>query len=115
MSNHGTVLYGTPHELEVTFAKKIQEHFPSIEMLRYTNSGTEATLFCLRLAYAYTGKYKIAKFEGHYHGGYNQVLISVNPKVSEAGDIHQPTPLAESKGLEPYQMENTIEIGRAHV
>ncbi len=108
LEDNGTLLYGTPHELECRFAQKIKELYPSIELLRYTNSGTEATLFTLRMAYAYTGKYKIGKFEGHYHGGYNQVLVSVNPDIASAGDIHNPTPLPESKGLEPYQLENTI-------
>lgn len=107
-NEHFTMLYGTPHTLEAEFAEKIKEYYPSIELLRYTNSGTEATLFSIRLAFAYTRKYKIAKFEGHYHGGYNQVLVSVNPNVSEAGDIHHPTPLPESAGLEPGQLENTI-------
>lgn len=64
---NGAHLYGTPHELEYLFAEKIKEHMPSIEMLRYTNSGTEATLLAIRMAYAYTGKYKLGKFEGHYH------------------------------------------------
>ncbi|ONI37934.1 glutamate-1-semialdehyde 2,1-aminomutase [Candidatus Epulonipiscium fishelsonii] len=102
------ILYGTPSEVEYEFAKKIQQFYPSIEMLRYTNSGTEATLLSLRLAYAFTNKFKIGKFEGHYHGGYNQVLISVNPPVSEAGDIKSPKAIPETKGLEPYQTENTI-------
>lgn len=104
----GTILYGTPHKLEYEFAKEIIKHYPSIEMLRYTNSGTEATLLCLRLAYAYTGKYKIGKIEGHYHGGFNQVLLSVNPGINECGDLNHPNPVPESKGLEPYQSENTI-------
>ncbi|HIS48350.1 MAG TPA: aspartate aminotransferase family protein [Candidatus Scybalocola faecigallinarum] len=101
----GSILYGTPHALEAEMAKKLQEHFPSLEMIRYTNSGTEATLFSLRLAYAFTGKYKIGKFEGHYHGGYNQVLLSVN---SAKGDVRRPEPIPESCGLEPFQKENTI-------
>ncbi|MFU0831338.1 MAG: Glutamate-1-semialdehyde 2,1-aminomutase [Oscillospiraceae bacterium] len=108
LQENQAILYGTPHELEVKFAKKIQELYPSIEMLRYTNSGTEATLFALRLAYAYTKKYKIGKFEGHYHGGYNQVLVSVNPPLEEAGDVKSPNSVPESLGLEPYQLENTI-------
>ena len=108
LEDQGAILYGTPHELELTMARKVQELYPSMEMLRYTNSGTEATLFALRLAYAYTGKYKIGKFEGHYHGGYNQVLISVNPPLSEAGDVRRPDPVPESCGLEPSQMEHTI-------
>lgn len=108
LKEHSSLLYGTPHVLEAEFAEKIKEYYPSIELLRYTNSGTEATLFTIRLAYAYTHKYKIAKFEGHYHGGYNQVLVSVNPQISEAGDIHHPTALPESAGLEPEQLKNTI-------
>lgn len=108
LTNDGTSLFGTPHRLEVEMAKKIQTYYPSIEMVRYTNSGTEATLLAIRMAYAYTGKYKIAKFEGHYHGGYNQVLLSVNPPVAEAGPVHEPKAIAESKGIEPYQIENTI-------
>ncbi len=107
-AKHGTMLYGTPHELEDIFAKKIKEHFPSIEMLRYTNSGTEATLLCIRTAFAYTGKYKLAKFEGHYHGGYNEVLVSVNPDVSKAGDSTHPTPLPESKGISDRMLDDTI-------
>lgn len=107
-AKHGTMLYGTPHELEDIFAKKIKKHFPSIEMLRYTNSGTEATLLCIRTAFAYTGKYKLAKFEGHYHGGYNEVLVSVNPDVSKAGDPTHPTPLPESKGISDRLLDDTI-------
>lgn len=108
LKNSGTCLFGTPHHFEIEMAKKIQQCYPSMEMIRYTNSGTEATLLAIRMAYAYTGKYKLAKFEGHYHGGYNQVLLSVNPPVSEAGPIHNPKAIPESKGLEPYQIENTV-------
>jgi glutamate-1-semialdehyde 2,1-aminomutase len=105
---HGSLLYGTPHALETEYAEKIKEHFPSIELLRYTNSGTEATLLSLRTAYACTGKYKIGKFEGHYHGGYNQVLLSVNPPLARAGAVTRPIPVPESAGLEPYQLVNTV-------
>lgn len=108
LEEHGSLLYGTPHRLEYEMAEKIKSLYPSMEMIRYTNSGTEATLFSLRMAYAYTGKYKIGKFEGHYHGGYNQVLISVNPSLEEAGPIERPNPIPESAGIEPYQLENTI-------
>lgn len=108
LEEHGTLLYGTPHEAETVFAKKIREHFPSMEMLRYTNSGTEATLLSIRTACAYTGKYKIAKFEGHYHGGFNEVLVSVNPDVAKAGDARHPIGLPESAGLSDRMLEDTI-------
>ncbi|MBU8908386.1 aspartate aminotransferase family protein [Desertibacillus haloalkaliphilus] len=106
--DNGTCLFGTPHELEYKMGKKIKEHYPSIDLLRYTNSGTEATLLALRLAAAYTGKNKIAKFEGHYHGGYDQVLLSVSPSLQEAGDENHPAPVVESSGVDAYHEEHTI-------
>lgn len=108
LQEDGTCLFGTPHRLEVEMGKKIQEYYPSMELLRYTNSGTEATLLTIRLAYAYTGKYKIAKFEGHYHGGFDQVLLSVNPPVNEAGSAQEPKAISESRGVDPYHQEHTI-------
>lgn len=108
LSEEGTLLFGTPHQLEIEMGMKIQALYPSMEKLRYTNSGTEATLLAIRMAYAYTEKYKIAKFEGHYHGGYNQVLLSVNPALSEAGPAQQPNSVTESKGIGPSDIQNTI-------
>ena len=108
LDQHGTLLYGAPHPGELQFAKLIQKYYPSIEELRYTNSGTEATLFAIRTAFAYTGKYKIAKFEGHYHGGYNEVLISVNPDVSKAGEASRPVGLPESRGISEQTLHDTI-------
>nr|WP_279322666.1 aminotransferase class III-fold pyridoxal phosphate-dependent enzyme [Rhodothermus marinus] len=60
--------FGAPTELEVRVAELICELVPSIEMVRLVNSGTEATMSAVRLARAYTGRPKIIKFEGHYHG-----------------------------------------------
>lgn len=105
---HGTMLYGTPHEGEGEFAELIKKYYPSLESIRYTNSGTEATLLSIRTAFAFTGKYKIAKFEGHYHGGYNEVLVSVNPDISKAGDEKEPIGLPESAGISDGMLENTI-------
>lgn len=104
----GTYLFGAPHRLEIQMGEKIKQFYPSMERLRYTNSGTEATLLAVRLAYAYTGKNKIAKFEGHYHGGYDQVLVSVNPSLNEAGPADSPSPVTESMGVDPYHEEHTI-------
>ncbi|MBB5174349.1 aspartate aminotransferase family protein [Texcoconibacillus texcoconensis] len=104
----GTHLFGTPHEKEVSFAKRLQEHMPSLEKIRYTNSGTEATLLAVRLAYAYTGKKKIAKFEGHYHGGFEEVLYSITPTISEAGPGENPHPVPESSEIEAGTDEDTV-------
>lgn len=108
IKEHGTVLYGAPHEGELRFAKMINSYFPSIESMRFTNSGTEATLLSIRTACAYTGRRKIAKFEGHYHGGYNEVLVSLHPDMERAGDIKQPVSLPASAGIFEDQLENTV-------
>ncbi|KHD85534.1 glutamate-1-semialdehyde 2,1-aminomutase [Heyndrickxia ginsengihumi] len=108
MVESGTTIFGTPHKLETTMAEKLIELYPGIEMVRYTNSGLEATLLAIRTAVAYTGKQKIAKFEGHYHGGYDQVLVSVNPDIDKAGESSAPKAVGESRGLPDYYLENTI-------
>lgn len=104
----GTSVFGTPHDLELQMARKLTSLFPSMDMVRYTNSGLEATLLAIRLAQAYTGKTKIGKFEGHYHGGYDQVLLSVNPDIKKAGVEHRPQPVPDSQGIPQYYVENTI-------
>lgn len=108
MQSIGTAIFGTPHELEITMAEKLIEHYPGIDLVRYTNSGLEATLLAIRLAVAYTGKPKIAKFEGHYHGGFNQVLVSVNPNEKDAGHEKRPSSVSESKGIPQEERDKTI-------
>ncbi len=108
MQQTGTTVFGTPHMLETTIAQTLSEIYPSIEMLRYTNSGLEATLLAIRLAFAYTGKRKLAKFEGHYHGGHDRVLISVNPAKDTAGSAQTPEATSDSLGLPDYYIENTV-------
>lgn len=108
MQQSGTIILGTPHELEITMAKKIVDLYPSMEQVRFTNSGTEAILLAIRLAIAYTNKPKIAKFEGHYHGGLNQVLVSVNPSEEAAGDATSPNAVIESSGIPTNQQQQTI-------
>ncbi|MCF6092380.1 aspartate aminotransferase family protein [Microaerobacter geothermalis] len=110
MMNKGTTIFGTPHELEVEMAKKLIHLYRGIEQVRYTNSGTEATLLAVRLACAYTGKDKIAKFEGHYHGGYEQVLVSVNPPLDLAGEEEEPQSIPESAGVTDYHLQHTISL-----
>ncbi|WP_048601980.1 aspartate aminotransferase family protein [Rubeoparvulum massiliense] len=108
MEKGGTAVFGAPHELETVMARRLAQLYRGIEMVRFTNSGLEATLLAIRIAMAYTGKKKLAKFEGHYHGGYDQVLLSVNPKLGMAGSPQRPQPVPESRGLPDYYVENTI-------
>src|SRR5215212_7420501 len=67
--------YGAPSPLETELAKCVMEFMPNIEMLRFVNSGTEATMSALRLARTYTKRIKILKFEGCYHGHADMLLV----------------------------------------
>ncbi len=76
--NVGTLL-GFPTPSAIGLAKEIVRRFPGVEMLRFTNSGTEATMYAVRLARAVTGRNKIVKVEGAYHGAHDYLLISDKP------------------------------------
>lgn len=91
--------YGTsPHELEVELAEQVVKMVPSAEMVRFTNSGTEANMYATRLARAYSDKEKIAKFEGGWHGGYDALHVGVKP----------PFDLPESAGLTEGSTRDTV-------
>jgi len=101
-------IYGLSNKLEVEVAKKIIQHVPSAQMVKFCNTGTEATYHAIRLARAFTGKTKIIKFEGAYHGWHDYVNISVGPSPREAGPKELPTPVPDSKGIPRNVVENTI-------
>ncbi|WP_088816232.1 MULTISPECIES: glutamate-1-semialdehyde 2,1-aminomutase [Listeria] len=79
------VLYGTPTVHEITFAKMLKEAIPSMEKVRFTNSGTEAVMTTVRVARAYTGRDKIIKFGGSYHGHFDLVLVEAGSGPSTLG------------------------------
>ncbi|RXJ00416.1 glutamate-1-semialdehyde 2,1-aminomutase [Anaerobacillus alkaliphilus] len=79
------VLYGTPTALEVRFAKMLKEAIPSMEKIRFVNSGTEAVMTTIRVARAYTGRDKIIKFAGCYHGHSDLVLVAAGSGPSTLG------------------------------
>ena len=88
-----------PTEAEVRLAELLVERVPSIERIRFTNSGTEAVMMAIQAARAFTGRSKIAKFEGCYHGAYDYAEVSVGPAVEAAGDPGAPRSVAESAGV----------------
>jgi glutamate-1-semialdehyde 2,1-aminomutase len=79
------VLYGTPTPHEVKFAKMLKEAIPSMEKVRFVNSGTEAVMTTIRVARAYTGRDKIVKFAGCYHGHSDLVLVAAGSGPSTLG------------------------------
>ena len=95
----GTV-YAMTTEREIRVAEKIVEMCPTVDMVRFANSGTEATMHAIRLARAYTGRDKILKFEGHFHGMHDHVLWSTAGASLEAlGERHAPTLAPSSTGI----------------
>ncbi|MBI3326477.1 MAG: aspartate aminotransferase family protein [Nitrospinae bacterium] len=87
----------TPPEIEL--AKLLVGRIPSVEKIRFTNSGTEGAMFAIRVARAFTGREKIAKCEGAYHGTADHLAISVTPEIALSGDARQPTPVPASGGI----------------
>ncbi len=77
--------YGMPTELEIELAEMVIRAVPSVEMVRFVNSGTEATMTALRLARAFTGRDKIVKFEGCYHGHADALLVQAGSGVATLG------------------------------
>jgi glutamate-1-semialdehyde 2,1-aminomutase len=76
---------GACHELELEWGERVRRLKPSCEMLRFTNSGTEATLMALRVARIFTGKSKVVKFAGHFHGWHDQLIPAAEPPHTDAG------------------------------
>lgn len=83
-AENGT-LYGTPTPWEIQFARMIRQAIPSMERIRFNNSGTEAVMTCIRVARAYTGRTKIIKFAGCYHGHSDLVLVAAGSGPSTLG------------------------------
>ncbi len=78
-------LYGAPYEAEIKLAKKIMRYFSTVEMIRFVNSGTEATMNAVRVARGYTNRSKVIKFEGNYHGSHDNVLIKAGSSALTFG------------------------------
>ncbi|MDG5786887.1 glutamate-1-semialdehyde 2,1-aminomutase [Evansella sp. AB-P1] len=95
--------FGAPSELETTLAKLVIDRVPSIEVVRMVNSGTEATMSALRLARGFTGRNKIVKFEGCYHGHGDSLLIKAGSGVATLG-------LPDSPGVPESVAQNTLTV-----
>ena len=93
--------FAAPTEKEVRLAELICGRVKSVERIRFANSGTEATMFATRLARAFTGRPKIAKFEGGYHGTHDYALVSMAPALAAAGPDDRPTPIPDTPGIPP--------------
>jgi glutamate-1-semialdehyde 2,1-aminomutase len=95
--------FGAPSELEVNLAQEVVDAIPSIEMVRMVSSGTEATMSAIRLARGVTGRTKLVKFEGCYHGHADSLLVKAGSGVATLG-------LPDSPGVPAALAENTITV-----
>jgi glutamate-1-semialdehyde 2,1-aminomutase len=89
--------FSTPTVTQIRLARLLRDRVPSLETIRFTNSGTEGTLMAIRAAWAFTGKSKLAKFEGGYHGAHEHVAVSVKPAAARL-DPAGPTAIPEYPG-----------------
>jgi len=103
------MIYTMPHEETALLAQEITRRFP-VDMVRFTNSGTESTMHAIRLARGCTGKDKIIKMEGCYHGGHDYVLVSVYPPEDAMGPSELPTAVPAGLGIPEGTFKNTIVV-----
>jgi glutamate-1-semialdehyde 2,1-aminomutase len=97
-----------PSEHEVKLADLLTKRIPSMEVVRFANSGTEATMNAVRAARAFTGRAKLAKFEGAYHGTHDWVLVSVSPDPAKSGSRKRPKAVAYSAGVPDTVLKHTV-------
>ena len=104
------MVYNAPNAHQVRLAQLLCERIPSFDLVRFTNSGTEATLNTIRAARAVTGKSKIAKVEGGYHGSHDQVSVSVRVNPAKAGERSRPNAMAATEGLGEGTLDQVVVV-----
>jgi glutamate-1-semialdehyde 2,1-aminomutase len=100
--------YAAPTRSQVALAQLIRSRVPSIEQLRFTSSGSEATLMALRCARAATGRAKIMKMEGGYHGSYELAEVSLVPFPDRCGPLAAPNPVAVDASFPPSALTDAV-------
>lgn len=97
------------NELHAELARVLCEMVPCLELVRFTGSGSEATMHCIRLARAFTGKTKLLKFEGNFHGYHDQVMYAIGTPADRLGPEETPNPFPGSTGL-PEGLDRNLVI-----
>ena len=100
--------FATALESQTRLGEILVERIASVEMVRYTNSGTEATMNAVRAARAFTGRDQIVKMEGGYHGSYDDFEVSVHPDLSISGPDEQPTAVIDTRGVARNTLDNVL-------
>ncbi|MBO0744797.1 MAG: aminotransferase class III-fold pyridoxal phosphate-dependent enzyme, partial [Candidatus Dormibacteraeota bacterium] len=93
---------------EVALAEELCRRVPSVERVRFLSSGTEATMFAMRAARAFTGRQAIARMEGGYHGTHDLAEVSTHPPLADAGPADAPRAVPDSPGTPPWAVDSTV-------
>lgn len=104
-------LYAGQHVRELELSKRLTSLIPGADLVRYASSGTEAVQMAFRIARAFTGRTKIIKFEGHYHGWVDNVYVSVRPSGNEAGAPEAPVAVPDTPGVAPGALDDMVICG----
>jgi glutamate-1-semialdehyde 2,1-aminomutase len=99
--------YTFPVEDGIVLAEELKRRF-NADLVRFSNSGTEATMDAIRVARGFTGREKILKFEGGYHGHHDDVLVSIQPPREVMGPVEQPTTVPATAGMPRSRVAETI-------
>lgn len=102
------MMFAAQHDLEIELAERICARVPTADLVRFGSSGSEVIQAAFRIARAHTGRSKIVKFEGHYHGWFDNVLVSVAPPLDQAGPREAPRAVPTSKGQNDAALEDLI-------
>lgn len=102
-------MYAMPFKKQYDAIQELQKRFPVMEMVRFANSGAEATMHAIRVARGYTGKEKIIKLEGGYHGAHDYALFSIHPDKGKLGPSRMPSVVSQSEGV-PQAVGETVII-----
>ncbi|HZS91892.1 MAG TPA: aspartate aminotransferase family protein [Chloroflexota bacterium] len=107
--DHGH-MYGAQHELEARVAERMRSAVPCAGLVTFSSSGTEAAMVALRVARAYTGRHRILKFEGHYHGWSDGALASYHADPGQMGTLDDPRPVPGMAGQAPGALQDIVVV-----
>ena len=102
------MMFAGQHVGEIELAERICRLVPGAELVRFGSSGSEMVQVAFRLARAHTGRRRIVKFEGHYHGWFDNVLVSVAPSLEEAGPRESPRAVRASRGQDTAALDSML-------
>lgn len=105
---HGGTAFAAPTTSEIDLARLLCERLPSVDTLRFVNSGSEAVMMAVKAARAFTGKPTIAKFEGAYHGSYDFIEVSLASEPANWGDVDAPSSVGYAAGVPQSVLDEVV-------